>query len=62
MRSSIKSKPTNLAIELILNKLEEFESDKAGNANISLKQSIENNWKGVFHPKQPNNNNSRIGF
>ena len=52
MRIKAKAKPTNLAIKGIIQKLQEFEDKKTGWANESLKNSIENNWKGVFEPKQ----------
>ena len=51
MRIKAKAKPTNLAIKGIIQKLQEFEDKKTGWANESLKNSIENNWKGVFEPK-----------
>lgn len=51
MRIKAKAKPTDLAIKGIIKKLQEFEDKKQGWANESLKNSIENNWKGVFEPK-----------
>ena len=45
MRKSIKSKPTEKAIELIMTKLHATSIDHACKM---LENSIENNWKGVF--------------
>jgi len=65
MRRKAKAPPTEKAITLIIKDLTNFEGKKAGNANLSLENSITNNWKGVFEPKPSsnfNNNNPRIGF
>jgi hypothetical protein len=61
MRIKAKAKPTNLAIKGILEKLTAFEDKKQGWANQSLKNSIENNWKGVFEPKPNYQQNSSHG-
>ena len=63
MRIKAKAKPTNLAIKGILEKLTIFEDKKQGSANQSLKNSIENNWKGVFEPKDNfNKPKSNLGW
>ena len=59
MRTKAKAKPTDLAVKGILEKLEKFEDKKQGSANESLKNSIENNWRGVFEPKSSPNYQSQ---
>lgn len=49
-RESMKCKPTERAITLLVNKLSSFK-EKGLDPNKSLEDSIENGWKGVFEPK-----------
>lgn len=52
MRVKAKAPNTERAIKLLVKDLTNFENKKRGNANISLENSIKNNWKGVFEPKE----------
>jgi hypothetical protein len=62
MRKKAKAPPTEKAIKLIIKDLTKFESGKSGNANLALENSIKNNWKGVFEPKQDSTNKFGVNF
>lgn len=49
MRHSMKKAPTQKAVQLALNDITKWGSEKA---NQSLKNSITSNWIGLFEPKQ----------
>lgn len=51
MREKIKSKPTEKAKELLINELNNFVSIGL-DPNKALENSIKNNWKGLFEPKE----------
>ena len=54
MRKKLKAPNTEMALNRILKKLEAFEQQNIGNGTLSIENSIENGWKGVFEPKQQN--------
>ena len=64
MRKKLKAFNTETALNRILKKLETFEKQNIGNGTLSIENSIENGWKGVFEPKQQNTikNNSENSF
>ena len=53
MRTMIKSKMTDNALNLMLNKLDKLSNDDEIKIKI-LEQSIMNSWKGVFPLKESN--------
>ena len=54
MRKKLKAPNTEMALNRILKKLKAFEQQNIGNGTLSIENSIENGWKGVFEPKQQN--------
>jgi DNA-binding MarR family transcriptional regulator len=55
MRKSIKKPLTEHAEKLIIEKLSRFK-EKGHDPNLSLKNSIEGSWQGVFEPKAESTN------
>ena len=64
MRKKLKAPNTEMALNRILKKLKAFEQQNIGNGTLSIENSIENGWKGVFEPKATrfNKNNSNNSF
>lgn len=54
IRKTLKAQNTERAIKMLVNKLEEFEQRRPGDAQKSLNESILNSWKSVFPVKQQN--------
>jgi hypothetical protein len=50
--ATVKKPFTVRAKELTIKKLADFESKKAGWANLALENAIAGSWQGVFEPKE----------
>ena len=61
MRKKLKAPNTEMALNRILKKLKAFEQQNIGNGTLSIENSIENGWKGVFEPKQQNTTKTNSG-
>ena len=58
MRKSIRAKPTEKAIDLLIAKLDQLRG-QGNDPNKVIEQSIENNYKGLFPLKTGGNGNGR---
>ena len=62
MRNTMKPKPTEHAIDLLIKELEKLSTDNGCfNRDVAIeivKQSIKNSWKGLFPPKEQRNSST----